>query len=134
MFTNEIKIRVRYAETDQMGFVYYGNYAIYFEVARVELLRSIGFSYKKLEGEGVLLPVIDFTIKYKKPAFYDDNLTIKTTVRELPSAKIRFHYETVNEKDELLNIAETTLVFVNKNTGRLTSPPDDFLEAMKKYF
>ena len=74
MISNEIQVRVRYAETDQMGYVYYGNYATYFEVARVELLRSIGFSYKKLEEEGVMLPVFEFSIKYFKPAFYDDLL------------------------------------------------------------
>ncbi|MBP6403824.1 MAG: acyl-CoA thioesterase, partial [Bacteroidia bacterium] len=86
MYTSEIQVRVRYAETDQMGYVYYGNYAAYFEVARVEALRSLGFSYKKLEEDGLMLPVLDFSVKYFKPAYYDDVLTIKTTIRELPQA------------------------------------------------
>lgn len=134
MYRNEIQIRVRYAETDRMGYVYYGHYAAYFEVARVEMLRSLGFNYKKLEDEGVILPVLDFSIKYIRPAYYDDLLTIKTVLPELPASRIRFQYETFNEKKELLNKAETTLVFVNKNTGRPTSVPDDLMEEMKRVF
>ena len=134
MYRNETQIRVRYAETDQMGYVYYGHYAAYFEVARVEMLRSLGFSYKVLEEEGVILPVLNYSIKYIKPAFYDELLKIKIVIKELPATRIRFDYETFNEKEELINIAETTLVFVNKKTGRPTSPPDDLLEAMKRFF
>lgn len=134
MYRNETQIRVRYAETDQMGYVYYGHYAAYFEVARVEMLRSLGFSYKVLEEEGVILPVLNYSIKYIKPAFYDELLKIKIVIKELPATRIRFDYETFNEKDELINIAETTLVFVNKKTGRPTAPPEDLLEAMKRFF
>lgn len=134
MYRNETQIRVRYAETDQMGYVYYGNYAAYFEVARVEMLRSLGFSYKVLEEEGVILPVLNYSIKYIKPAFYDELLKIKIVIKELPATRIRFDYETFNEKEELINIAETTLVFVNKKTGRPTAPPDDLLEALKRFF
>ena len=134
MYRNETQIRVRYAETDQMGYVYYGHYAAYFEVARVEMLRSLGFSYKILEEEGVILPVLNYSIKYIKPAFYDELLKIKIFLKELPATRIRFDYETFNEKDELINIAETTLVFVNKKTGRPTAPPEDLLEAMKRFF
>lgn len=134
MYRNETQIRVRYAETDQMGYVYYGHYAAYFEVARVEMLRSLGFSYKVLEEEGVILPVLNYSIKYIKPAFYDELLKIKIVIKELPATRIRFDYETFNEKEELINIAETTLVFVNKKTGRPTAPPDDLLEAMKRFF
>ena len=134
MYRNETQIRVRYAETDQMGYVYYGHYAAYFEVARVEMLRSLGFSYKVLEEEGVILPVLNYSIKYIKPAFYDELLKIKIVIKELPATRIRFDYETFNEKEELINIAETTLVFVNKKTGRPTTPPDDLLEAMKRFF
>ncbi len=123
MISNEIQIRVRYAETDQMGYVYYGNYATYFEVARVELLRSIGFTYKKLEEEGILLPVFDFSIKYIKPAFYDDLLTIKTSLEYNDGARINFHYETFNESGTLLNKAETTLVFIDRTTNRPTTMP-----------
>lgn len=123
MITNEIQVRVRYAETDQMGYVYYGNYATYFEVARVELLRSVGFTYKKLEEEGIMLPVFEFSIKYFKPAFYDDLLTIKTTLEYNDGARIRFHYEIFNESGSLLNKAETTLVFIDRTTNRPTIMP-----------
>ncbi len=123
MITNEIQVRVRYAETDQMGYVYYGNYATYFEVARVELLRSVGFTYKKLEEEGIMLPVFEFSIKYFKPAFYDDLLTIKTTLEYNDGARIRFHYEIFNESGSLLNKAETTLVFIDRRTNRPTIMP-----------
>ncbi|HQW24177.1 MAG TPA: thioesterase family protein [Bacteroidia bacterium] len=131
MISNEIQVRVRYAETDQMGYVYYGNYATYFEVARVELLRSIGFSYKKLEEEGVMLPVFEFSIKYFKPAFYDDLLIIKTTIPEPPGARIKFLYETFNENGVLLNKAETTLVFISRATNRPIAVPDDLKVALK---
>ncbi len=134
MYLNETQIRVRYAETDQMGYVYYGHYAAYFEVARVEMLRSLGFSYKILEEEGLILPVLNFSIKYIRPAFYDDLLKIKTIIKELPVTRIRFDYETFNEKQELLNIAETTLVFVNKKSGRPGTIPPDLLAAMQKFF
>ncbi len=134
MITGEIKIRVRYSETDRMGYVYYGHYAQYFEVARVEMLRSLGLSYKKLEDEGVILPVLEYFIKYIRPAYYDDLLTFKTTITELPSARIHFNYETYNEKNVLLNTAKTTLVFVNQKTGKPTAIPGDLLEAMRKYF
>lgn len=125
MISNDIQVRVRYAETDQMGYVYYGNYATYFEVARVELLRSIGFTYKKLEEEGIMLPVFDFSIKYFKPAFYDELLTIKTKVEYNDGARILFHYETLNESGVTLNKAETTLVFIDRKTNRPTSMPDE---------
>ncbi|MFN8166678.1 MAG: thioesterase family protein [Bacteroidia bacterium] len=134
MLTNEIHIRVRYAETDQMGYVYYGNYAAYFEVARVEMLRTLGFNYKELELEGVMLPVLEFSIKYFKPAYYDDLLTIKTTVPEMPGARIRFLYEIYNEKNELLNKAETTLVFINKTTNRPVVMPAKMQSVMKSHF
>ena len=123
MYSFETKIRVRYGETDQMSFVYYGVYAQYYEVGRVELLRSLGLSYKEFEAMGFALPVVNMNIRYKKPAFYDDELTIKTTIKELPSAKITFHYETLNENRELLNIGEVILVFINKKTGKPCSAP-----------
>ena len=134
MFTSSTNLRVRYAETDKMGYVYYGNYATYFEVGRVEGLRSLGFSYKQIEDEGIMLPVLDFQIKYFKPAFYDDLLTIKTTITEIKGARIHFEYETLNEKNELLNKGATTLVFINIATNKPCAAPDWFLEKSKKYF
>src|SRR5690348_9666098 len=98
MYSHETKLRVRYGETDQMGYSYYGNYAQYFEVGRVEMLRSLGVTYKEMEDEGIALPVYTFSIKYYKPAFYDDELTIKTTINKMPAARISFNYQTYNAK------------------------------------
>jgi len=134
MYTTEVKIRVRYGETDRMGYVYYGIYAQYFEVARVEALRNLGFSYRKLEDEGIILPVLNYSVKYIKPAFYDDELVIRVSIKELPMARIRFDYEIYNEKDELINIADTTLVFINRKTNKPCAAPQDFLAALKKFF
>lgn len=134
MIVHEIQVRVRYAETDQMGYVYYGNYATYFEVARVETFRAIGFSYKEMEEAGVMMPVLEYKTKYIKPAFYDDLLTIKVIIKEKPSIRIRFEYEVYNEAGVLLNVSETTLVFVNKNTGKPASPGVYFQELMHKSF
>ena len=129
-FTTDI--RVRYGETDQMGYLYYGNYAQYYEVGRVELLRSLGLSYKEIEAMGFALPVVNMNIKYKKPAFYDDELTIRTTIKELPSAKITFHYETLNEKGELLNVGEVILVFINKKTGKPCLAPEVIMNKIEE--
>jgi len=134
MFSFENTLRVRYAETDRMGFVYYGNYASFFEVARVEALRSLGMSYKHMEDEGFLLPVMEYKIKYLKPAFYDDELTIKTQIPEMPTARIVFIYQVFNQVGEKISEAETTLVFINKESARPCKAPQDFLEAIKKYF
>ena len=134
MYQSEVQIRVRNGETDQMGYVYYGNYAGYFEVARVETLRNLGFSYKAIEASGIILPVLSFSIKYIKPGFYDDLLSIKVMIKEIPLARIKFDYETYNEKDELINVADTTLVFINKSTNKPCPAPDDFRNALKKYF
>ena len=116
MYQYSVKLRVRYAETDQMGYCYYGNYAQYYEVARVETLRSLGISYQKLEANGILLPVSDFSIKYILPALYDQELTIKCDLKELTEFKIKFDYQTHNEDSKLLNFGNTTLVFVDKQT------------------
>jgi len=134
MFISEVKIRVRYGETDRMGYAYYGNYAEYFEVARVEALRSMGMNYKDIEDNGIILPVYTFSVKYFKPAFYDDMLTIKTTVKEMPKARITFFYETYNEKHDLLNTGEVTLAFIDKKANKPTAAPAEFIEKMQKYF
>ena len=134
MLSADIEIRVRYAETDRMGYVYYGNYATYYEVGRVEALRKLGMSYKEMEDEGILLPVLSFNIKYFKPAFYDDLITVKTTITELPNTRIKFEYECYNEKKELLNKGETTLVFINANSNKPCMAPDWFMEKIKPFF
>lgn len=135
MFTAETSIRVRYSETDKMGYVYYAHYASYFEVARVEALRSLGISYRQMEDQGILLPVHSYSIKYLKPAFYDDLLNIKTTIREIPTAaRIHFEYETYGEKGELLNTAQTTLVFLSREHNRPCPAPDWIKKKFEDFF
>ena len=131
MYSFETKIRVRYGETDQMGFVYYGIYAQYYEVGRVELLRSLGITYKEIEEMGFALPVVNFNINYKEPAFYDDELTIKTIIKVMPSIKIIFDYETFNEDGALLNTGVVVLVFVNSETGKPCPAPAIIMNKLK---
>lgn len=130
MIEHTINIRVRYAETDAMNFVYYGNYATYFEVARVELMRNIGLSYRSIEDMGIWMPVIDFHIQYFKPAQYDDEVVIKVNVDELPTTKMIFKYETYLD-NVFINRAETTLVFVNAETKKPQRCPEPLLEKIK---
>jgi acyl-CoA thioester hydrolase len=132
MYSFKTKLRVRYGETDQMSFVYYGVYAQYYEVGRVELLRSLGVSYKEIEAMGFALPVVNLNINYKKPALYDDELTIKTTIKAMPSAKIVFNYETFNENGDLLNTGEVVLVFVNKETGKPCFAPEIIMKKIQE--
>ena len=131
MYSFETKLRVRYGETDQMSFVYYGVYAQYYEVGRVELLRSLGITYKESEESGYALPVVNLQIKYNKPAYYDDELIIRTTIKEMPSARITFYYETINSKGELLNTGEVVLVFMDKKTGKPCLSPTIVLDKLK---
>jgi acyl-CoA thioester hydrolase len=130
MKTHEFKVRVRYSETDQMGVVYHGNYAQYFEMGRVEWLRNIGISYKMMEENGIMLPVVSLNMNYKKPARYDDLLRVKTIFKSQTSAKIEFDYEIYNEQDELLTIGNSILVFVNTKTGRPTAAPEYVKEKL----
>jgi acyl-CoA thioester hydrolase len=133
MFCKEIELRVRYAETDRMGYVYYGNYATYFEVARVETLRAAGITYRSLEDEGIMLPVLEYNIRYLAPAHYDDLLVIKTVIPAMPGVKIRFEYETWRET-ELLNKGWTELVFVDSKTGKPVRCPSDVVNALQPFF
>jgi acyl-CoA thioester hydrolase len=133
-FEHTTQVRVRYAETDRMGYVYYGNYAAYYEVGRVEALRALGCTYRSLEDSGIMLPVRDFSIHYKKPAFYDELLTVTTRIPEMPSNRIRFDYEIFNESGDLLNQGSTILVFVSAANGRPTKPPESFLDTLKPFF
>ena len=134
MYSHSIKTRIRYGETDKMGYCYYGNYAQFFEMGRVELLRSLGVAYKKLEDEGIMLPVMNLNVNYLKPIFYDEEITIVTKIEKIPSAKIKFVYEIINEKKEITTNAETTLAFIRKEDMRPTQPPNIILEELKKYF
>ena len=124
-------LRTRYAETDQMGVVYYGNYPQYLEIGRVEWLRAIGLTYKEMEAEGIMMPVVSLQIQYKKPALYDELITIRTKLKDLPSTKIEFDNEILNEKGELLSTANTILVFVDAKTFRPVRCPEKVLDLIR---
>jgi acyl-CoA thioester hydrolase len=130
MEEHETQIRVRYGETDQMGVVYHGNYAQFLEVARVEWLRSIDISYRKMEEEGVMLPVVNLNINFKKPAVYDELISVKTKLREKPGVKIVIDQEIYNENNDLLTTSEITLVFVNMKSRRPMLCPDELLKKL----
>jgi acyl-CoA thioester hydrolase len=125
------QIRVRYSETDQMGYCYYGNYAQFLEIGRVEALRNSGFRYKDMEQQGILLPVLDFQIKYIFPAKYDDLLTIETTIVAIKGTRIIFDYEIINEMGVKIATASTTLVFVSKESMRPMKAPENIVKAIK---
>ena len=133
MYKTETTLRVRYAETDRMGYSYYGNYATYFEVARVEALSNVGITYRSLEDEGILLPVVEYNIRFLKPALYDDQLIIRTLIPQFPKVRIRFEYETFRG-DELLNTAWTELVFVDSATSRPVRCPLDVANQLSPFF
>lgn len=134
MLTHQTQIRVRYGETDKMGCVYYGNYPLYYEVARTELMRHLGFTYKQIEDEGIMLPVVSLKVKYIKQAFYDDLLTIKTKITRKPMVKIHFEYEVFRENNELVNTGETTLVFVDAQTMQPHRAPQSILNVIEPFF
>ena len=126
--------RVRYSDTDQMGYVYYGRYASFYEIARVELFRSLGFSYKKLEEEGIGMPVIDMETKYILPIKYDEQIKINTIIENLPSSRISFKYEVYNQNNELANTANTTLTFINLINKKPVRMPAELLDIIKSNF
>ncbi len=133
MYSCETIIRVRYAETDRMGYVYYGNYAAFYESGRVEALRALGLSYRDMEDKGIMLPVLSFNIKYYKPAFFDDVLIIKTSVKEMPAGtRIHFHYETRNERGVMLNEGGTSHVFLQN--GRPAAVPQEVIDKLQSFF
>ncbi len=129
MYSNLLKFRIRYSETDQMGYVYHGNYAQYFEMGRTEWLRDLGISYKEMEKNGIMLPVINLNMNYLQPAKYDDFLTLKTTLIKLPTAKIEFYYELFRE-NEILTTATATLVFVDTQKNKPIRAPKHLLEKL----
>jgi len=135
MIQHETKIRVRYGETDQMGYLYYGNYAQYYEVGRAELIRSVGITYKKMEEEhGIMMPVTSMNIRYIRPALYDELLTIKTSLRHLPDQFITFHYEIYNEKGKLVNGATVRLCFMDITTKKRVSTPEYLQKELSSFF
>ncbi|HWA33125.1 MAG TPA: thioesterase family protein [Cyclobacteriaceae bacterium] len=134
MYKSETQIRVRYGETDQMRYVYYGNYAMYYEVARVESLRQLGLTYRELEEMGIIMPVLENHSEYLSPALYDELLRIVVTIPEKPSVRIRFLYEIFNGSGKLIHKGETLLAFVNQKTGRPCRPPEPFQKVLEGYF
>jgi acyl-CoA thioester hydrolase len=134
MYITETQVRVRYGESDRMGYVYYGNYPLYYEVGRTEMLRTLGLTYKDMEDSGIILPVISLQVHYLAPAFYDDLLTVKTYLKEIPSVRIRFDYEVYNAAGEKLNYGDTTLVFSDAKTRRPCRPPQYFMDQIATFF
>ena len=135
MYTSETKIRVRYGETDQMGFLYYGYYALYYEVGRAEAVRQIGFTYRELEELGIQMPVIELHAQYLRPALYDDLITVKTILKELPTGpKVQFHSELYNEAGLLLNKGVTTLVFYNPKEKKKVSMHPEMRARLAPFF
>lgn len=135
MFQHETKIRVRYAETDQMDVVYHGNYAQYFEVGRAESIRQLGFTYKDMEAMGVVMPIVEWHAKYMRPAHYDELLTIRTILKELPDDhRIEFHQEVYNESEKLLTVGRVVLYFIDASTKQKTSMPEVLKAKLLPYF
>jgi acyl-CoA thioester hydrolase len=135
MFQTEIQIRVRYSETDRMGFVYYGHYSTYYEVARVEAIRTLGFNYKELEDDyGILLPVRENWSRYISPAYYDDLLTVKVMIVDMPNVRFEFQYDIFRENGEKIHTGKTTLVFIEKKSGKPCQAPKELVDHIKPYF
>jgi len=134
MIENKITFRIRYGETDQMGYAHHGNYPQYFEMGRIELLRSLDISYKKMEEEGLILPVHSINTRFFKPAKYDDTVTLKTYLKKIPAARILFEYEIYNEKKELITSGNTTLVFVDTSKNRPVKIPQELLKKITPFF
>ena len=134
MYSFDTKIRVRYGETDKMGYSYYGNYPLYYEVGRTELLRSLGYSYRLLEESGILMPVLNLNVNYFIPSYYDDEITVRTIIHEIPTVRIRFVYEIFNTDGKLINKGETTLAFINAETRKPVRAPKEILDCLQPYF
>lgn len=135
MYTHSTTVRIRYAETDQMDIVYYGNYAQYFEVGRAECIRELGFTYKKMEEMGVRMPVVSMEARFLRPAHYDDLITIKTILKELPAKhQIEFHHEVYNERKKLLTTGKVVLFFIDSHTGKWIGLPAELKEKLTPFF
>ena len=130
MKIDEIQIRVRYGETDQMGVVYHGNYALYLEMGRIEWLRKLGVSYKKMEENGIMLPVVSMSLNFKKSACYDDLINVKTQLKNQPTAKIEFDYEITSENGQILALANVVLAFIDMKTNRPVRAPQYILDVI----
>ncbi|MDX2001250.1 MAG: thioesterase family protein [Chitinophagales bacterium] len=134
MYVAEKHIRVRYGETDQMGYVYYGNYPLYYEEGRTDAIKQLGIIYKQMEADGILMPVAELLIRYIGPAVYDEELKVRTTIKELPTRKMKFYTDIFNEQGLLINTGETTLVFVKAATRKACMAPEKVLAALRPFF
>ncbi|MGD2033890.1 MAG: thioesterase family protein [Bacteroidales bacterium] len=134
MISSEIKIRVRYGEVDRMGYLHHGNYALYFEEGRTELLRGFGLSYKQMEDDGILLPVREMNIRYLRPALYDEQVVLETTLINKPVVRLDFRYVMKNEAGDILAEATTTLVFTDASTRKVIRAPEFFMNLVLSYF
>jgi acyl-CoA thioester hydrolase len=134
MYQSETTVRVRYGETDQMGYVYYGYYAMYYEVARVEALRKLGLTYREIEAMGIIMPVLENHSKYLTAGKYDEQLRIVTTIKEKPSVRISFHYDIYNEENKLIHQGQTMLAFVDQKSGRPCRPPQAMMDVLAPFF
>jgi acyl-CoA thioester hydrolase len=133
MLVNETQLRVQYYETDQMGVVHHSNYIRYFEIGRTELMRRIGLCYKRLENSGTVMPITNVEVRYFYPAYYDEIICIKSSIKEIPKARITFQYQIYNEQEKLLVEGTTTLAFVNKATGRPQRAPETMIQALSEH-
>lgn len=135
MYTFELKLRTRYSETDKMGVIFHGNYINYYEIARTEMLRQTGvYSYTEMEKNGIMMPVIEIESKYIMPAYYDECLNIKVSIKELPTARMTFYYEIFNENNDLINTGKAVLAFMHSETRRPCRPPQKLLDTLAPYF
>ena len=135
MYTHEFQKRVRYGETDQMGYLYYGNYAQYYEIGRVEMIRSLGLTYREMEEDhGILMPVMSLNTRFVRPARYDELVTIRTSLRELPLKTITFHMELFNQQGKLLNGGSVKLCFVDKESNKTIPTPGFLVDKLRPYF
>lgn len=130
MINHISSLRVSYSETDQMGVVYHGNYAKYFELGRTEWLRSLGVTYKDMEANGIMLPVISLNLKFLKSAFYDEVITVETILKKKPVVKIEFDYVIRNENKDILCTGNTVLAFIDMKTNKPMKCPDDILDRI----
>ena len=133
-FTSILHTTVRYSETDQMGVVHHANYLLYLEQARIEWLKKLGFSYAQMEQDGVMLPVTEIHLKYKKPLRFEDEIIINIALKKIPTSRIVFDYEIVTKKEQLHALASTTLIFMNSTTRRPCRPPADFMKKVQSVY
>ncbi|MFC2151051.1 acyl-CoA thioesterase [Bacteroidota bacterium] len=132
MYSHETKTRIRYGETDRMGYAHHANYPLYFEEGRMELLRSLDLNYKDLEDSGIILPVISINTKFLSPVYYDDVLTIMTILKEIPRTRLKFYYEVLNQNKKLVTRADVVLAFVDSETRKPMMAPEIFIKQLKK--